>query len=358
MNEYIKEIKYGKLDARCILIVDAIINKFINFMPLYRQIECSDGFGSFFTKMEMKSEIVLVSKILRPLYEDIFKEIIYSGRVFEGFVSLKKISVSNCVDKKYRCKVFVGDKRNLGFEGPACIWVSSPEEYCLKRNISNLIIPRGILQISYDDLASSSSVYDHTKLAIPIITLLRSRRMAGIVRSGSSDILIREMINEIYRIESMAKGYFPQDKLKVRMKYSLPIINDLYQYVEANRDRLELLIGQRLCKHFFVHRKEFTAFCYDGFIDVDNAVYDITMKKVFQKYAKGKCILFNDKDLSEAAPIFFSLLGTCMLNGIDPKSWLRYVLLKARGAKGKDISYLSPIHFKRRGFKACLKVTY
>lgn len=338
--------KFYNVEFYSNLIVDAIISKFIGFFPLYRQIEKVGGIGSYFTKNEIINEIVQISDFLRPIYDDILKEIKFSKRVFGGCLPVKNISIKSCSNKKYRFKVFVNDQRNIGLPSPVCIWLSSPEECHPKKKPTKLAGLNGVLQISYDNLQSFLFDREQINLAMPIGELLKNSKFRSIEHSVLSGLKIRELIKDIYVIENKIKSTYPPEKLNIRMKYSLPIVSSIYEHLEQNVDRLDELMGKRLYKKLLKYRDAFSAFCYDGFIDVDNAIYDETIKKALPNYINGKYLFFSDKKLGDAASIFFSLLGTCILNGIDPKKWLTHVILQIPHTNGKSILLLSPLHFK------------
>ena len=86
------------------LIIDVIIEKFVGFHPLYRQLDTLNKMGVILTKGEIIDDIVYLSEKLRPIYDDFLKEIRCSKRVFGGCLPVKSFSLEKCFKKNTSLK--------------------------------------------------------------------------------------------------------------------------------------------------------------------------------------------------------------------------------------------------------------
>lgn len=215
-----------------------------------------------------------------------------------------------------------------------------------KKTVTNLKNFHEVLQLPYDTYPYF--LYDDKviKIAAPISTLLEKLQCTSIKDSDWSGFKLMELIYELYSIEDSIKGKSPPDRLKARKK-SLLRISSIYEILEENIDRLDELIGKKTYNKLLEHRDAYSAFCHNGFVDIDNSVYNESIKKIFPKYINGNYLFFSDKKMGDAASIFFSLIGTCILNNIDPQKWLTHVVRRIYHTTGNDVIKLSPLHLRK-----------
>jgi hypothetical protein len=346
MKKDIASKKTENINPHSQFIIDVIIGKFIGFCPIYRQVDKVNKMGVDFTKGEIINEVVYLAEKLRPIYNDFFNEIKLSKRVFWGSLPVKRFYTGKCTNKKYRYEVLISDLRNIGLTTPPCVLISLPVESGHKKNVTNLKNFHEVLQLPYGTYLSSLFDSKVMTIATPINTLLERLKCISMKESDSIGIKIMEIIDELYVIEDSLKGKLPPDRLNVRKSDSLPRISSIYGFLEDKVAGLDDLIGKKLYGKLLKHRGEYTAFCYNGFIDIDNSVYNETIKKIFPKYINGECLFFNDRRMGDAASIFFSLIGTCILNDLDPKKWLAHVVQRVYHLEEKDVVSLSPLHLR------------
>lgn len=332
------EFNYQNPDPN--FLSEIIIKKYINFCPLYRQLYKKSQAG--LDKEMMIKWIVDLSEKLFPIYEDINKQLLCSKRVFAGCLPIKHYSAEKNINKKYRVEIYIQDLQTAGFTLPSCIWLSYPVDWSCKKSKTNLDDFQGVLQIAYDSNFSSVFKGDKVTRAASMKSLLDKLINLDRVNSTSSIRKIITMIYDLYSIEESISRSPPSEKLKVRKEISLPKLLLMRDLLESKDN----MINEKLCQGIINDWDEFSLFCHNGLVDIDNSVYNKIVDDLFPRFRNGHNLYFSDKRMGGAASIFYSLLDTCRINNIDPKQWLTYVIQQVPFVSKSDIQKLSPMRFK------------
>jgi len=131
-------------------------------------------------------------------------------------------------------------------------------------------------------------------------------------------------IGKLYRIERQIKKLSATKKKARRQKDSIPILNDLKIWMDANRGKApkDALISTALV---YMHNQwsKLIRYCEDGHIPISN----ILAENAIRPFVIGrKAWLFADTPKgAHASGIFYGLIETAKANGIDPYAYLRHI---------------------------------
>ena len=132
-------------------------------------------------------------------------------------------------------------------------------------------------------------------------------------------------IGLLYAIEREIRGQTPAARLAVRQRRSAPVLAQLHAWFTATQLTVSAKSPLAGAIHYSLVRwQALTRFCHDGRIELDNN----TAERSIRALVLGrKNYLFAGSDAGgERAANLYSLIGTCLLNHIDPSAYLRYVL--------------------------------
>jgi transposase len=136
---------------------------------------------------------------------------------------------------------------------------------------------------------------------------------------------ILKLIAELYKVESDAKRLTPEARQQLRQKKAVPLLDELFQKIQALNDRL---LPQHPLKEATAYalkqQDDLRRYVTDGNFQIDNNAIERQMRPI----AVGrKNYLFAGSDTgASVAAIFYSLINTCKLNGVNPRDYLTDVI--------------------------------
>jgi len=155
-----------------------------------------------------------------------------------------------------------------------------------------------------------------------------------------------ERIAPLYAIEKEIRGRSPAERQKVRNARARPLLESMRAWLEASLAKLSRKSDNAAAIHYALARWDaLMRYCDDGRIEIDNSAAERALRAV----AVGRCnYLFAGSDAGgERAAVFYSLIGTATLNGLDPEAYLRDVLERINDHPINRIEELLPWHIAK-----------
>ena len=121
-------------------------------------------------------------------------------------------------------------------------------------------------------------------------------------------------IGELYAIEAEIRGMTAEQRLAERQLKTKPLLKTLSRHSE-------------LAKAFAYALNQWPALTYyadDGWAEADNNIAENALRMV--SLGRKNYLFFGSDHGGERGALLYSLIGTCKLNGVEPESYLRYVL--------------------------------
>jgi hypothetical protein len=152
-------------------------------------------------------------------------------------------------------------------------------------------------------------------------------------------------IGELYAIEKTIRGKLPADRLKVRQKQSVPIVNDLHVWLTAQLATVSKKSVTATAIGYALNQwQALTLFLTDGQVEIDNNAAERALRSV--AIGRKNFLFLGSDNGGERAATLYSLLGTAKLNGINPQTYLTHVLTVIADHKVNQISELLPWNVK------------
>ena len=154
-------------------------------------------------------------------------------------------------------------------------------------------------------------------------------------------------IRELYAIERQAKeeGVDADGIRELRQKESLPRLERLRDWMVVTRG--QVLDKGRLAQaidYALSNWRALLRYCEDGRLDIDNNAAERALRTV--AVGRKNWIFFGNERGGKTAAVIYSLIGTCKEHGVDPRTYLRDVLLRI--AKVGDVRELTPYGWKAK----------
>jgi transposase len=156
-----------------------------------------------------------------------------------------------------------------------------------------------------------------------------------------------DRIRELYAIERVAKkrGLDAQAVRELRQAESSPRLERLRDWMSVARTKV--LDKGALAKAIDYALSNWTAlmrYCEDGRLDIDNNAAERALRTV--AVGRKNWIFFGNERGGKTAAVMYSLLATCKEHGVDPRTYLRDVLLRI--GKVSDVRELTPYGWKAK----------
>jgi hypothetical protein len=154
-------------------------------------------------------------------------------------------------------------------------------------------------------------------------------------------------IGELYAVERQAKeACLPVAAIReLRQAESLPRLARLRNWMVVTRrqvlDRGPLATA---INYALTHWTALMRYCEDGRLEIDNNAAERALRTV--AVGRKNWIFFGNERGGEAAAVVYSLIATCKEHDVDPRTYLRDVLLRI--AKTSDVRELTPYGWKAR----------
>lgn len=198
--------------------------------------------------------------------------------------------------------------------------------------------------------------YNLITLAVLIACLAHIRRkfvdaLKLIPLSERSDSLAAEIIelfNELYAIERAGKGLPDEEQLALRDRDSRPLVNQIEAWLKKHSDQAlpKTALG-RAIRYGLAQWPAMKRYLDDPLCSIDNNIAERDIKRVVMG---RKAWLFADSvDGMEANAVLYSLVQTCIANGVDPYKYFKAVIQKMPYAKSQaDLEALLPWALKEK----------
>jgi transposase len=207
---------------------------------------------------------------------------------------------------------------------------------------------KGILQT--DALASYAAAFktsDEVTLAGCLAHIRRGFKKAQQQdRALTGEVLT--LFTVVYKIEAYAqqKKLDSEGRLALRKKYTVPFLNQIKAWLLAHQD--QHVPGTPLAKAIVYALNQWDklqAFTQNGQVDPDNNSTERAIRPI-TLFRKNSLFASNEHG-GERAALFYSLVESCKLNGIDPFKYLHDVYNRIHDCPANELIHLLPSHWKQ-----------
>lgn len=323
------------------LLAQIIIDKYVDHLPLHRQMQRFERNGIRLPYSTLTDWVSSTCKLIEPLFEALKKQVLSSSYLHVDETPIKVLDkkkegeshrgyywvYQNSIDKI----VFFDYQEGRGRDGPMEI-------------LQNF---QGYLQ---SDGYNVYDVLDKRENITLLHCMAHARRMFNEalqndeVRAGHA---MRE-IQKLYAIERTCKEQLLSfDQIKAeRQQKSVPILTALGQWMKEQYMQTlpKSAIGKAL--GYSIERwQKLSLYTQDGMLNIDNNPVENSIRPV--AIGRKNYLFAGSHEAAKRSGMLYSLLGTCKMNGIEPYKWLKDVLKRIATHPINKIYELLPHHITR-----------
>ncbi len=318
------------------VLAHLLVSKYVDHLPLYRQIKMFSRIGMTLSDSTVNDWIIGSVNLLTALHDRQTQILLSSGYIQNDETPIKVL-----------------DSEKKGQSHRGYFWVShSPQQKIVVFNYSKgrsaqfptefLKNYRGYLQ------TDGYGVYDSFELKdnITLVGCMAHARRYFIEAAGNdkkrSDYFIGKL-QILYKLEETLRqeNASPDEVLAKRQEIALPILQHLHQWLKENLTQVlpQSAIGKAI-GYALTRWEKIMLYAQDGILQIDNNLIENQIRPV--AVGRKNYLFCGSHESAQRAAIIYSLLGTCKLHNINPQNWLNDVLIKLPSRKANNIEDLLP----------------
>jgi len=307
------------------LLAHVLVGKYADHCPLYRQQGIYRRAGLELERATLASWVGEASDLLDPVVSAVGRHVLAAQKIHGDDTPVPVLDPGRGRTKTGRLWVYVRDDRPAAGPGPPAVWYRYSPDRKAEHPRGHLHTFRGILQA--DAYSGFTPLYADGRILEAACWAHARRKHYDLYVADRSPIALEAMrrIGLLYAIEREIRGCAPEVRAAVRQQRSAPVLDALRTWLNATLLSVSAKSPLAAAIHYTLVRwTALTRFCDDGRIEIDNN----TAERAIRPLVLGRRnFLFAGSDAGgERAANIYSLIGTCLLNRIDPSAYLRHVL--------------------------------
>lgn len=318
-----------------------LVSKFVDHLPIYRQIEIFKRYNITFAKSTVSNWFKEIGHLLEPLYDAFKKEVLNTNYLNVDETTLKVL-----------------DKNKKGKTHAGFYWV-------YYNTITNMVLfsyaqgrggehPREMLDgfqgFLQADGYSGYEQFEQIKGIVVSNCWAHARRKfidAQDYDKARTAIILLE-IQKLYEIERecKTKNFDATQTCAYRNKHAKSVLDALLIILEEQK--LKCLPTSPLGKaiSYTLNRwGKLNVYLQDGNLTIDNNLIENSIRPI--AIGRKNWMFAGNHDAAQRSAMFYSFFATCKLLNINPFEWMQYVLENIKEHKIKDINQLLPQNYRK-----------
>jgi len=322
------------------LLAQITVDKFVDHLPIYRQIERWKRWDVKLSASTINSWQEKVCKLLEPLYETLRHHVLS-----EGYLQVDETPL-RVLDKNKKGKTHQG--YHWVYHSP--IRKAVLFDYRRGRSREG---PKEMLKDFSGYLQTDGyAAYDwfKTNKAITMLSCMAHTRRyfeQALDNDKARAEYVLTHIQQLYAIERQAKekGLSLQQRHELRLDKSLPILNQLGKYIATEYKKVlpKSAIGKAF-SYAVARWDNLLNYLGDGYLEIDNNGVENAIRP--NALGRKNYLFAGSHQGAYRAAMFYTFFGTCKLNGVNPYSWMKYVLETIPDHKANKLYLLLPYNCK------------
>ncbi len=307
------------------LLAHVLVSKYADHCPLYRQQGIYRRAGLELDRATLASWVGEASDLLDPVVSAVGRHVLAAQKIHGDDTPVPVLDPGRGRTKTGRLWAYVRDDRPAAGPDPPAVWYRYSPDRKGEHPRAHLRAYSGILQA--DAYAGFTPLYEDGRILEAACWAHARRKHYDLYAADRSPIAAEAIrrIGLLYAIEREIRGCTPEVRTAVRRDRSAPVLDAMHAWLNTTLRNVSAKSPLAGAIHYTLARwRALTRFCDDGRIELDNN----TAERAIRPLVLGrKNYLFAGSDAGgERAANLYSLIGTCLLNRIDPLAYLRHVL--------------------------------
>ena len=307
------------------LLAHVAVAKFADHLPLYRQSGIYAREGVELSRSTLADWLGQVSALLAPL-DAALREYVLAGAKLHGDDTPVPVQQPGRKTTKHgRLWAYVRDDRPAGIGDAPAAWFAYSPDRKAARPARHLTSYHGTLQA--DGYAGFNALYATGRIREAGCWAHVRRKFHEVAQSDATSMAheVLERIARLYAVEDEVRGRSVDERRVARQARAGPPLDELKSLLSRTLHGISRKSPLAQAIHYALTRWEaLTRYVDDGLLEADNNAVE---REIRPAVLGRKNYLFAGSDNGgERAAMFYGLLNTAKLNGLDPEAYLRHVL--------------------------------
>lgn len=327
------------------LLAELMVNKYVNHLPFYRQIQMFKREGMDLAASTINGWFKETADLLRPMYYRLKEKVLESD-----YIQIDETTVPVMIKGKGKTvKSYLWLLRSVI---DSLVFFHYDEGSRAQKVVIPLLLEyQGALQ---SDGYEVYSIYENKKGVLPLGCWAHIRRKFE--ESLSNDKARAEyaltQIGLLYDVERKADteqfSFEERAELRSRLSYPIMIAFEKWLVNEYPKVLPKSPIGKAI-RHTYKNYHRLTRYHLDGRYKIDNNLIENSVRPV--ALGKKNFLFCGNHDAAEDAAVIYSMMGCCKAAEVNFREWFVYVLNNIHSYDqdySRDLAELLPLNWKSR----------
>ena len=324
------DLPLPKVMASSALLAHLVVSRFVDHQPWHRQSVILRRQGVIIDRDVMSRWARKLAWLLAPLGERLFAYILEGPKVHGDDTPVTLLGNGDGSQTAHFW-VYLRDGRSSGDMSPPAVVYRFSTDRSGAHPAAHLAGYRGYLQA--DGFAGYNALYRDPKTKAPreIIEVgcwsHARRKFTDILDKTPSPIAAEAVVRiaELFAVEREVKGALPDERRRVRQARGVPKLAALRTWLEAQQRGLSSDSAlAKACRYPLNRWAAMIRYCDDGLLEISNNLVENALRGV--ALGRRNWMFVGSAKGGEASALFYSLVETCRLNGIQPEAWFTDVI--------------------------------
>ena len=320
------------------IITQAIVDKYVDHLPIYRQLQRFAREG-----IEIK-EATLYNWVQKGLEKlEILYDYQWNLLLQKGYLQVDETTI----------KILESEKKNAAHLGYFWVYndpVGKTPMFRYEKGRSGMFVSeqlrkfQGFLQTDgyagYEKLATRKEI-----IHLGCWAHLRREFDKALPNDKLKAETALQMIQQLYQVEKEAKELDFEQRKEYRLEKSLPILNAFFKWIA--HQNAQILPKSQIGKAFNYAIKRYDslmAYLVNGELKIDNNSVENAIRPV--AIGRKNYLFCKTHESAQRAAIIYSFMAICKNYNVNPFEWLKNTLLKIDNTSIQKLHTLLPQNFK------------
>ena len=334
----------AKSYAGASVLADIIIDKYVNHLPFYRQIQMFRQQGISIAPATINGWFQHVADLMRPAYYRLMELVLASDYIQSDETTIPIINN----EKQTTIKGYIWMIRAV--MGNLVFFHYDHGSRAQKVALQLFKDYQGVIQT---DGYAVYDIYENKKGVLPIGCWAHARRKfeEALSEDKARASYALEQIGLLYDVERQADqenlSFDERAELRSRLAYPIMVAFEKWLLNEYPKVLPKGRIGKAIRYTYNIYHK-LTRYHLDGRLKIDNNLGENAIRPI--ALGRKNWLFCGNDDAAENAAIMYSMLGCCKAHEVNFRDWLVYFLDNIHNYDddySKDLAELLPQNFKR-----------
>jgi transposase len=318
-----------------------IISKYVDHLPLYRQIRIFKRQGVDIAESTMNNWVQSGMKLLQPLFDHVQNHIKQSRylQADETPIAVLESLKPGSTHKGYYWVYHIPGQKLISFQ-----YHKSRAGDAAREHLKEF---EGYLQT--DGYAGYNQFKQHPKIRILACMAHARRKFHNAIDNDQEKAnQALALFGKLYDVERQARdeSMTHEQRLALRKENSAPIMKELENWLADNQNQVlpKSALGEAIAYTKSLWAR-LNVFLEDGILEIDNNLIENKIRPI--ALGRKNYLFAGSHEAATRAGMLYSFMAMCQMENVNPQEWLTYVLKRINDHCIQNLDELLPANWEK-----------